>query len=143
VNFEDWEARVPQEIRNDSLWKMHVYRLGLFLFDLAWIDAAKVLKDVRSASLADQLCRAVSRISSNVAEGYSRGTAKARVTYYEYALGSTREARDWYYKGRHVLKDKVTNHRIKLCTDIVKLLIRTIDNEQQKNRRLARAPVNQ
>jgi len=91
---------------------------------------------VRSAGMADQLCRAVSKISSNVAEGYSRGTGKARLIFYEYALGSAREARDWYYKGRHVLKEKVTLHRVDLCTQILKLLIRTVANEQQQNRRL-------
>jgi four helix bundle protein len=136
VNFEDWEARVPAEIREDSLWKMESYRLGLFLSDLAWVDAGKLLKDVRSAGLADQLCRAVSRISSNVAEGYSRGTGKSRSTYYEYALGSTREARDWYYKGRRVLKERVTTHRIDLCTQLTKLLVRMVGNERRENRRI-------
>jgi len=138
MNIEEWEAGVPQEIRDDSLWKMESYRLGLFLSDLAWVDAGKLLKDVRSAGMADQLCRAVSRISASIAEGYSRGTGKARATFYEYALGSTRESRDWYYKGRHVLRDKVTTHRIKLCTQLIKLLIRMCSNEQQQNIRLTR-----
>jgi four helix bundle protein len=138
MNMEEWEAGVPDEIRTDSLWKMEAYRIGLFLADLAWVDAGKLLKDVRSLGTADQLSRAVGKLSSNVAEGYSRGTGKSRATFYEYALGSARETRDWYYKGRHVLKDKVAIHRIRLCTQLVKLLIRMIDNEQQRNRRLSR-----
>src|SRR5688572_12774390 len=99
MNFEEWEKTVPGHIRDDSLWKMEVYRLGLFLSDLAWIDCGKLLRNVRTLDVADQLGRAVRKISSCVAEGYSRGTSKSRATFYEYALGSTREARDLYYKG--------------------------------------------
>src|SRR6266436_4026534 len=98
MNFEQWIATVPDEIRGDSLWKMNAYRLGLFLSDLAWVDTGKLLKNVRTVATAEQLSRSVGKISSCIAEGYSRGTGKARATFYEYALGSTRETRDWYYK---------------------------------------------
>ena len=138
MNFDEWVAKVPAEIRSDALWKMDAYRLGLFLSDLAWIDSGKLLKNRRTIETADQLCRAIGKISSCVAEGYSRGTGKARATFYEYALGSTREARDWYYKGRFVLSEKVALHRIQLCTELIKLLIRMASNEQRLNKRLER-----
>jgi four helix bundle protein len=97
----------------------------------------RLLRDTRTTGTADQLCRAVGRISACIAEGYSRGTGKGRATFYEYALGSTREMRDWYYKGRHVLKDRVALHRIELCTQLVRPLIRMTSNERRDNRRLA------
>jgi four helix bundle protein len=140
MNFEEWERTVPAEIREDSLWKVQAYRLGLFLSDLAWSDCGKLLRNVRTLDIADQLGRAVRKISSCVAEGYSRGSGKSRATYYEYALGSSREARDLYYKGRHVLKEKVTNHRIALCTKLVRLLIRMTASERKSNRPLTRQP---
>lgn len=133
---EEWEASVPKQIREDSLWKMEAYRIGLFLSDLVWIDAGKLLKEPRTFSIADQMCRACGKISACIAEGYSRGTGKDRARFYEYALGSTREARDWYYKARFVLRDKVTNHRLDLTTQLVRLLIRMVSNERRKNRRL-------
>ena len=70
MNVEEWEASVPVEIREDSLWKMKAYRLGLFLSDLGWADAGKLLRDARTAAIADQLFRAVGKISSCIAEGY-------------------------------------------------------------------------
>ena len=94
MTYEQWELSVPASIRDDSLWKMQAYRLGLFLSDLAWHDVTKLLKDRRTGGIADQLFRAVGKISSNFGEGYSRGTGRERAHFYKYALGSAREARD-------------------------------------------------
>src|SRR4051794_773916 len=116
VTFEAWEAEVPAAIREDPLWRVEAYRLSLFLSDLCWRDATKLFEDDRTKGICDQLYRAVGKIGSNIGEGYSRGTAKARILYYEYAAGSAREARDWYFKGRHVLGVKVAMHRIELTT---------------------------
>ena len=136
VTREEWELNVPEQIRQDPLWKMEAYRIGLFLSDLVWADAGKLLKEPRTFSIADQTCRACGKISACIAEGYSRGTGKDRARFYEYALGSTRESRDWYYKARYVLKDKVTQHRNDLTTQLTRLMIRMIANERRKNRRL-------
>lgn len=110
MTYEKWEADVPPELTNDTLWKVKAYRLALFLADLAWFDSGKLAKNRRTLAVADQLFRAASNISSNVAEGYSRGTGKDRARFYEYGLGSIREARDWYFKSRHVLDPAVVQH---------------------------------
>lgn len=136
MTFEEWEADVPLAIREDPLWRVEAYRLSLFLSDLSWHDATKLLKDDRTKGVCDQLYRAVGKISSNIGEGYSRGTAKARILYYEYALGSTREARDWYFKGRYVLGSKVSIHRLELTTSIVKLTLASIGQERRSRRRI-------
>lgn len=138
MTFEEWEAGVPTVIRSDSLWRMKAYRLGLFLADLGWVDAGKLVRDVRTTAIADQLYRAIGKISACIAEGYSRGSGKARAIFYEYALGSVRESRDWYYKARHILRDKVTSHRLELCTELTKLLITMIQLERRTNRPLSR-----
>ncbi len=109
MNYQEWERSVPTTITGDSLWKMEAYRLSLFAGDLAWEDATKLMRDRRTHGLSDQLYRAVGSVSSNVGEGYSRSTGRDRARFYSYALGSAREGRDWYYKGRHVLGESVTN----------------------------------
>jgi four helix bundle protein len=129
VNYDDWESTVPEAIRNDPVWKVEAYRLSLMLSDLSWVDAGKLLSDRRTAGICDQLYRAVGKISSNVCEGYSRGTARARITFYEYALGSARESRDWYYKGRHVLEAAVITHRFELTSTIIRLCLAMITQE--------------
>jgi four helix bundle protein len=72
----------------------------------------------------DQLIRAVGSIGANIAEGYSRGSARDRARFYEYALGSAREARDWYWKVRHGLDEATLAARLSLMTQLVRLLLR-------------------
>lgn len=94
MTYDEWEASVPSQLKADSLWKMTAYRLALFAADLGWHDVTKLATDRRMLSLSDQLYRALGSISSNTAEGYSRGTGRDRARFYEYALGSARESRD-------------------------------------------------
>ncbi len=132
-NFDDWLATVPEAITADPLWKMKVYRLALFLGDLAWHDVTKLASDHRTVSLADQLFRAVGSVGANIAEGYSRQSGRDRVRFYEYALGSARESRHWYYEGRHVLADRVTEHRINLLAELARMLLAIIPQERTRN----------
>jgi len=130
TDFGTWQDNVPAEIKNDAVWKVTAYRLALFLADLAWQDVTKLLNDHRTPSLSDQLYRAVGSIGANISEGYSRGTGKDRARFYAYALGSAREARGWYFEGRHVLDDVVAQHRIQLCTEIIRLLLTMIPDQR-------------
>ena len=139
MTYEEWESQVPAPVRQDSLWKMQAYRFGLFLSDLSWHDATKLAKDKRTIDISGQLYRATGKVSSSLAEGYSRGTGRDRARFYEDALGSVRESRDWYYKGRHILGAGVVTHRLDLCTDIIRLVLRMVSKERTTNRRVIAA----
>jgi four helix bundle protein len=130
MNYVEWEQNVPDVIRGDTLWKMKVYRLSLFLSDICWDDASKLMKDPRTKSLSNQLYRAVGSIAAYLEEGYSKRSAKDRARFYEYALGSARESRGWFYRGRHVLGEKVFEHRAWLLTEIIKLLLSIVPKER-------------
>jgi four helix bundle protein len=136
VNFAQWEQTVPDEIKGDSLWKVEAYRLGLLVGDIGWNDTIKLVGNPQTRSLADQLYRALGSISANLAEGYSRASGRDRARFYEYALGSTRESRDWYYKARHVLGEPVTQHRLALLTQIIRLLLTMIPQQRARGRTL-------
>ena len=128
----------PEAITGDSLWKMQAYRLAMFAADVGWEDVTRLLRDRRTVSLANQLYRSLGSIGANLAEGYSRGTGPDRARFYEYALGSARESRDWYYKGRHVLGQEVTNQRLDVLTHIIRLLLTMVP--QQRGRSLREEP---
>jgi len=130
MNYAEWQESVPDAIRADSLWRMAAYRLALFLGDVAWSDVTKLSKDRRTAGVSDQLYRAAGSISANLAEGYSRGTGRDRARFYEYALGSARESRDWYFKARHLLGPSVSEHRFGLLTKIIRLLLTMIPQQR-------------
>jgi four helix bundle protein len=137
MSFQQWEQRVPADIKGDTLSLIEAYRLSLYLGDLAWHDANALTADPRLLDVADQLRRATCRISASIGEGYSRDTGKARATYYEYALGSARESRDWYYKARFALHPEILQHRLSLCTQIARLTLKMIATERRDNRRVS------
>jgi four helix bundle protein len=130
MTFNAWQDNVPEAITADSLWKMQAYRLALFASDVCWKDLRKLSKKRTMRSLSDQLYRAVGSIGANLAEGYSRGTGKDRARFYEYALGSARESRDWYYKARHVLGKEIADHRLKMMSKIIRLLLTMVPQQR-------------
>jgi four helix bundle protein len=131
MSYEEWVKSVPKDITDDVLWTVKAYRYALFLSDLCWFDVTKLIQDKRTLDLSDQLYRAAGSVSANVAEGYSRSTGKDRARFYEYALGSARESRDWYYKARHVVGESVMQHRSGLLTEIIRLLITMVPQQRQ------------
>ena len=135
MTYEDWEREVPETITGDGLWKMKVYRLALFAAHLGWHDITKLAQDRRTVSLSDQLYRSPGSISANIAAGYSRSSSKDRSRFYEYALGSARESRDWHYKGSHILSESVTSHRLNLMTEIIRLLLVMISSQRKSDLR--------
>lgn len=132
MNFQEWLAEVPSSITGDRLWQSKVYRLALFLGDLAWYDTRRLVQDRSLTALADQLYRATSSISANISEGFSRMSGRDQARFCEYALGSAREARDWYFKARHILGPVVTEHRLSLPSQIIHQLLTMIPKYRNK-----------
>jgi four helix bundle protein len=109
---------------------MRAYRLALFIAELGWRDATQLMQDRRTVALSNQLYRSLGSIGANLAEGYSRGTGRDRARFYEYSLGSARESRDWYYKGRHILGGDIANHRMQLLTEVIRLLLTMVPQQR-------------
>jgi len=130
ATYEEWVGTVPVEMTGDPLWQVKAYRLALFANMLAWQDVSKLVQDKRVIGLADQLYRASGSIAANLAEGYSHRSGKDQARFYEYSLGSAREARVWYYQARYVLSEAVVEHRLHTLTEIVRLLLTMIPAER-------------
>ena len=130
TDFEAWVETVPDTIRRDPLWRVQAYRLALFVAEQSWEDKTRLANDWRTRALSDQLYRSVGSVSANIAEGYSRGGGRDRARFYEYALGSAREARDWYYKGRHILGEEIAADQIDRLAQLTRLLL-TMTKDQR------------
>ena len=122
MTYDEWVPGIPEALTSDKLWKMEVYRLALYVGDVGLQDVALLAADPRGVSMVDQLERSVTSISSDIAEGYSRRFRKEKTHFYDYALGSAREARDRYFKARIVLPSDIVDARLHVLTSIVKLL---------------------
>src|SRR5882724_2150152 len=130
MNFDEWQKSIPIHIAGDPLWKVEAYRLALFAADIGWRDVTRLAGDRRTIDLSNQLYRSLGSIGANISEGYSRGTGRDRARFYEYALGSARESRGWYFNGRFVLGEKLTEHRLSLHTQIVRLLLAMVPEQR-------------
>jgi four helix bundle protein len=135
MNYTDWLKNIPDALSADPLWHVKAYQLALFCAEVGWKDVTKLTQDKRMISLADQLYRSIGSIGANIAEGYSRGSGKDRVRFYEYALGSAREARTWYFDSRHILGSEVVDHRLQLLTEIIRLLLTMVPDQRGHNLR--------
>jgi four helix bundle protein len=127
-SYLEWETTILPQVKGDALWKVEAYRLSMFVADLCWEDTTKILAtdDARRRALADQLYRATCSVGANIAEGFGRSSGKEKAHFYEYALGSARESRDWYHKVRHLLPESVYPHRTEQLTQIIKLVVTAI-----------------
>ena len=131
--YQEWLATsVPPEITADPLWHMEVYRIAFFIGDIAWSDVCKLSQDLRMLKLSDQLFSAAGSVGANIAEGYSKASKKDQARFYEYSLGSAREARDWYFKARHVPGNEVSLHRMRLLVSVIHTLLKLIPEFRAK-----------
>ncbi|MBE7499390.1 MAG: four helix bundle protein [Verrucomicrobiales bacterium] len=140
MNYQEWLRSVPTSLQGDPLWTVEAYRLALFATDIAWHDVTKLMQDKRTVGLASQLYEAVGSVGANLSEGYSRGTGRDRARFYEYALGSARESRTWYFGGRHVLGDAIVGHRLAFHTQVIRLLLTMIPDQRGRSLREESAP---
>jgi four helix bundle protein len=122
---------VSYENANDPLFRMRAYRLAVDLLEIAWQDARILSADPVTERIAGQLYAAVSSISANIGEGYSRSSGKDRARIFEFALGSVRESINWYQAGRPILGEIVAV-RLNVLEELRRLLLAIIPRERGK-----------
>jgi four helix bundle protein len=122
MTYEEWVVQVPDDIKNDPLWSFEVYPKTVLLFDFVWGDCDKLAQDYRGRKISEQLIDSAGSISANIEEGYGRGYGLDYSRFLRIALGSARETRGWYYRGRKLFDQKILNHRLKLLDEIIALL---------------------
>ena len=137
MTFDEWEQRLPASRREDPLWRMRVHRLASYLAVISWDDAVKLASCKITIRVSGQLYSAVGSIAVNLAEGYSRGSGRDRARLFEYALGSAREAREWYFRSEPVLGDALVRAREDLLNEIIRMLLVIIPRDRERDVRSA------
>jgi four helix bundle protein len=130
TDYETWARSVPAEITTDTIWRTPAYRFSLYASSLAQEDLRWIADHRATRAHVDQLLRAVGGISASIDEGYSRSSGVERAHYYEYSLGSAREARGWYYKCRLALPAEILAARLALLSRIIRILTAIIPRER-------------
>ena len=129
-DYDAWARSVPPQLTEDPVWRTPAYRYSLFLAKRSQLDLHALSAHPATRPNADQLLRSVASISANLTEGYSRSTGPERAHFYEYALCSAREARDWYYKCEVALPAAVVSARMTRLTRIIRILTAIIPRER-------------
>jgi len=119
--------------------KLKLSRFGLslviakhyFFNDLTWKDCEKLESDRRGRAVVDQLIRSAGSVSANIEESHGRGFGKEFSYFLRVAVGSARETKGWYWRGRELLAQNVLEHRLNLLDEIISLIITEIN--RQKN----------
>ena len=125
-------AEVPRHA-GAPIGRVTAYKVAIALGEQAWGDAKIMKREPLLADIAPQLVRSVGSISANVAEGYTRRSARERIRFYEYALGSAEEAGAWYCTARYALPAGTLVERTDRLTVIRRLLLVMIRNERAGN----------
>lgn len=137
MNYETWLSEVADSLKFDPVRKFLVYPKTLWLFDLVWKDCERLKVSPQGKALISQLIRSADSISANIDEGYGRGVEHKEYAYYlRVALGSARETRSRYFKACHLFPPEVVQHRLRLCDEIIALLVTAINNHRLHLKRL-------
>lgn len=131
MTYEEWASGLPAAVTGDVIWHVQAYRLALFLTDCVERDTRDMASDGRFGATVVQVIRAAGSVGATIAEGYPRQSAKDRVRYYEYALGSAGEVKSWYVSARLILGDPLLEERFATITSITRLLLTMIRSASQ------------
>jgi four helix bundle protein len=129
-DFDAWAVAVPAGITRDPIWRATAYRYAAFMSQAVREDARRLRRDWCSRPTIGQLLRSVGSVSANLAEGYGRLSGRDRAHFYEYAYGSAREARDWYFQNRFVLGEEIMSDRLDCLWQTIRLLAVMIPRER-------------
>ena len=134
MTYETWELQFPAALKTDVIWRVQAFRLASFAGDCAAEDTRLSAADPRFTEIAAQLCRSAGSIAANIAEGYPRQSARDRVRYYEYALGSAGESKSWYLRLRSTIDPATLDARLELLQSVTRLLQTMIRSTRAQKR---------
>lgn len=75
---------------------------------------------------------AAGSVRANIEEGFGRGFGKDYARFLRIANDSCREARGWYYRGRHVFEPDILAHRLTLADEIISGLVTTANQQRSR-----------
>jgi len=129
---------VHERVKKEPVWQFLGYRKALFFYDLVWQDCERLMRDRHGRAVAEQLIRSAGSISANTEEGHGRGYGKERDWFFRVSIGSARESKGWYWRGRNLLPPEILDHRLALADEVISLLVSELTRQRSRSpRRLA------
>ena len=135
MTYDEWEQNVHQRVKDEPAWGLFGYRKALYLHDLVWKDCDKFDANRKGKAITSQVIRSAGSISANIEEGFGRGIGSKEFVYYlRISIGSARETKGWYWRGRHQLTQDVLDHRLALLDEVISLIATEIGRQRKKTK---------
>ncbi len=134
-SFTAWVATRDSSRTGDPLWSVQAYRLASYAIECHNFDR-QTNRKFSTATTVGQLTQAIGSVTANIAEGYSRATLPDQNRSYGYALGSAREAIEWYDSLRFELGE-VADDRQATLIQVRRLLLTMLRNSKSEDERAA------
>ncbi len=130
-----WEARQPEAVTGDPIWRLRCFREALFLVEVVRNDVKRFDRAGADSAAQGQLLRAVGSVAANLAEGYGRPTAADRLRFFSYALGSAREAQTWYRLLRSSDDESMFSDRLERLARVCRMVTALITRVRERTGR--------
>lgn len=110
------------------IWRLPAFRISRFMSLVVRHDLRKITRV--EPKTAEQLEAAVDSIGANISEGYSKLHGRERARFYEHALCSARESREWYATSAPIIGKESALERARLLTRAIKILTVAVPQER-------------
>jgi four helix bundle protein len=110
-----------------GLWNFGAYSKARQLFELLVSDLHELKQHHGCARLVAQQISSADSISSNIEEGFGRGSKKDYSHFLIIARGSTQETAGRYERLQHWLPPGTADKRVALCGEIIGILSASIN----------------
>jgi hypothetical protein len=122
LSYHDWLLTVDKMVTRWSMWRLEVYRLAMYIGELAFLDLNRIVAQEPAFEGDDFLLQAC-KIGAKIAFGHGPGFRTIQLEGFGEALASARAARQWYEHTAEWLGVERTRHRLKVLDIITNNLL--------------------
>jgi hypothetical protein len=122
LSYEEWLLTVDKMVTRWSMWRSEVYRLSMYLGELAFLDLDRILAQ-QPAFEGDDFLLQASKIGAKIAFGHGPGFRTIQLEGFGEALESARAARLWYEHCWEWMGLERTRQRLKVLDIITNNLL--------------------
>lgn len=122
LSYQEWLLTVDKMVTRWSMWRLEVYRLAMYLAELAFLDVNRIVAQEPAFEGDDFLLR-TTKVGAKIAFGHGPGFRTIQLEGFNEALESARAARHWYEHASIWLGIERSRHRLRLLDIIIHNLL--------------------
>ncbi len=122
LSYQEWLLTVDKMVTRWSMWRLEVYRLSMYLAELAFLDLNRIVAQEPAFEGDDFLLQAT-KVGAKIAFGHGPNFRTIQLEGFNEALESARAARHWYEHAALWLGVERSRHRLRVLDIIIHNLL--------------------